>query len=80
VWVCLFGGGALCRYDERGELSERVKLPVTNPTCPAFGGDDLATLFVTTACHRLTQPEAAAGSVLALEPGVRGLPGNAFAG
>jgi sugar lactone lactonase YvrE len=80
VWVSLFGGGALHRYDERGELSERVELPVTNPTCPAFGGDDLGTLFVTTARHRLTRPESAAGCVLALEPGVRGLPANAFAG
>ena len=84
VWVSLFGGGALHRYDERGVLSQRVELPVTNPTCPAFGGDDLATLYVTTARHRLTREqqraEPAAGCVLALEPGVRGLPAGAFAG
>ena len=46
-------------------LSERVELPVTNPTCPAFGGDDLATLYVTTARHRLApeqeRAELAAG-------------------
>jgi sugar lactone lactonase YvrE len=84
VWVCLFGGGAIHRYDERGPLSERIELPVTNPTCPAFGGDNLATLYVTSARHRLTpeqeRAEPAAGCVLALEPGVRGLPGGAFAG
>ena len=84
VWVSLFGGGALHRYDDRGVLSARVELPVTNPTCPAFGGDDLATLYVTTARHRLEperlRAEPAAGCVLALRPGVRGLPTGAFAG
>jgi sugar lactone lactonase YvrE len=84
VWVSLFGGGALHRYDERGTLTERVELPVTNPTCPAFGGDDLATLFVTTSRHTLSDKqqrvEPAAGCLLALEPGARGLPSFAFAG
>ena len=84
VWVSLFGGGALHRYDERGALTERVPLPVTNPTCPAFGGEDLATLYVTTSRHTLSgeqqRAEPAAGCLLALEPGVRGLPSGAFGG
>lgn len=84
VWLCLFGGGALRRYDDAGSLSAVVPLPVTNPTCPAFGGPDLGTLYVTSARHRLTDEQLAAeplaGALLALEPGVRGLPRHRFGG
>ena len=84
VWVCLFGGGALRRYDQRGTLDAVVALPVTNPTSPAFGGPLLRTLYVTSARQRLSEQQLAAeplaGAVLALEPGIAGLPGNRFAG
>jgi sugar lactone lactonase YvrE len=84
VWVCLFGGAAVRRYDADGTLDAVIGLPVTNPTSPVFGGPDLRTLYVTSARHRLTyeqlEAEALAGAVLALEPGVRGLPGNRFRG
>ena len=84
VWVCLFGGGALRRYAPDGSLDAVVELPVPHVTCPAFGGEELATLFVTSTRHRLTAEEMGqfplAGSVFALEPGVRGLPAGTFAG
>ena len=84
IWLCLFGGGALRRYSSDGVLEEEIQLPVTNPTCPTFGASDLGTLFVTTAKHRLSKRQLAseplAGAVLALEPGVRGLPVNEFGG
>lgn len=84
VWVCLFGGGALRRYTPDGSLDAVIEMPVPHVTCPAFGGPDLATLFVTSTRHRLTAEQAAkfplAGSVFALEPGVRGLLAGAFAG
>lgn len=84
VWVCLFGGGALRRYAPDGSLDAVAAMPVPHVTCPAFGGEDLSTLFVTSTRHRLTAEQAVAfpqaGSVFALEPGVRGLPAGAFAG
>jgi sugar lactone lactonase YvrE len=84
VWVCLFGGAAVRRYDAGGRLDAVVPLPVTNPTCPAFGGEDLRTLYVTSARHRLTPEQLAAeplaGALLALDPGVAGLPVHRFAG
>jgi sugar lactone lactonase YvrE len=84
VWVCLFGGGALRRYGVDGALEAHLELPVTNPTSPVFGGPDLRTLYVTSARHNLSEEQLAgeplAGAVLALEPGVAGLPGNRFAG
>jgi sugar lactone lactonase YvrE len=84
VWVCLFGGGAVRRYGEDGALEGHVELPVTNPTSPVFGGPDLRTLYVTSARHHLSEEQLAAeppaGAVLALQPGVAGLPGNRFGG
>jgi sugar lactone lactonase YvrE len=84
IWVCLFAGGAVRRYSPEGVLAAAIALPVTNPTSAVFGGADLRTLYVTTARHRLSPEQLAveplAGAVLALDPGVRGLPGNRFAG
>jgi sugar lactone lactonase YvrE len=84
LWVCLFGGAAIRRYDPDGRLEASIALPTTNPTSPVFGGPDLRTLYITTARHRLTPDQLAAeplaGAVLALEPGIHGLPGNRFAG
>ncbi|HET8815166.1 MAG TPA: SMP-30/gluconolactonase/LRE family protein [Solirubrobacterales bacterium] len=84
VWVCLFGGGELRRYAPDGELDAAIRLPVAKPTCPAFGGPGLETLFVTTARHGRTpsqlRGEPAAGAVLALRPGVAGQPERSFAG
>ena len=83
VWVCLFGGAALRRYGPDGRLDAVVALPVTNPTCPAFGGPGLRTLYVTSARHKLTPAQLAAeplaGALLALDPGVAGLPAHRFA-
>jgi len=84
IWVALFGGGALRRYDADGTLVAAIPLPATNPTCPAFGGPQLDTLYVTSARHRLTPDQLAAeplaGALLELDPGVRGLPAHRFGG
>jgi sugar lactone lactonase YvrE len=83
IWLCLFGGGQVRRYAPDGRLLAVASLPVTNPTSVAFGGDDGATLFVTTARHRLSasqrRAEPLAGAVLAVRPGVRGVPTGRFA-
>jgi L-arabinonolactonase len=61
-----------------------VALPVTNPTCLAFGGPDLDILFVTSASFGLDDAQRAAeplaGSLFAFRPGVRGLPEHRFTG
>jgi sugar lactone lactonase YvrE len=72
IWIALFGGGALRRYTPDGALDAHIPLPVTNPTCPAFGGPELTTLYVTSARHRLANPGPLDGSLLELRPGVTG--------
>jgi L-arabinonolactonase len=78
VWNAAFDGGSLVRYAPDGGIDRIVPLPVSRPTACAFGGNDLATLYVTTARFRLAPEklavEAYAGGLLALDVGVKGLP------
>lgn len=81
VWVALWGGGAVHRYDPAGRLTERVELPVRQVTACAFGGPERRTLYVTTSRHgRGPDAEPAAGAVFAYAAGVRGAEVFAFAG
>jgi sugar lactone lactonase YvrE len=82
VWVALFRGGALHRYDADGRLTRVVDVPVTYPTSLAFGGDDLRTAFVTTSsAHEAPAGhEPLAGSVLAFPVEVAGVPVGVYRG
>jgi sugar lactone lactonase YvrE len=83
VWVGLFGGWGVNRYSPAGELLEKVSLPVANCTKAAFGGDDLRTLYVTTAWKGLSDEQRAqqklAGSLFAARVDTPGLPMNEVA-
>ncbi len=78
IWNAVFDGGCVVRYAPNGRISRTVQLPVSRPTACAFGGADLATLYVTTARFRLAPDklaaEADAGGLLALHVGAKGLP------
>ena len=81
IWVALWGGSAVHRYDATGRLDLVVDLPVSNVTACAFGGPERRTLFITTSRQGLDpadQPEA--GAVFRYEAGVRGAPQHAYAG
>ena len=84
VWVACYGGSAVRRFTPNGEPAGLVRLPVRNVTSCAFGGPDLAELFVTTAAEGLSDAERAeqpdAGRVFRCRPGVTGLPAVPFAG
>jgi L-arabinonolactonase len=84
VWLAHWGGWQLTRHDPAGRTERVVRLPVQCPTCPAFGGPDLGVLYVTSATIGLSASELVAqpcaGGILALDPGVRGLPEARFRG
>ena len=50
-WCALFEGGRLLRFSPQGEVLREVTLPLRCPTMVAFGGDDLRTLYITSASH-----------------------------
>jgi L-arabinonolactonase len=78
VWIALVQAQRLARFAPDGRLVQTVDLPIPFPSCPAFGGEDLRTLFVTTIAdsgHRLRSDHPDAGRLLAIEGlGVPGLP------
>jgi sugar lactone lactonase YvrE len=76
VWVALWGGGAVHRYDPDGTLSERIEVPARRVTACTFGG---TTLYITTSREGLGDAaEPGAGAVFAVETGVRGAPQHAY--
>ena len=59
VWISLYAGWEARRYSPTGELIERVRFPVANITKIAFGGDDLRTVYATTARQLLSRENIA---------------------
>jgi sugar lactone lactonase YvrE len=82
LWNAEFDSGRLVRYAPDGRMARTIALPVARPTCCAFGGPGLDTLFVTTTSQKMTPAEREAqplaGALLALDVGVRGLPEPRF--
>jgi L-arabinonolactonase len=84
IWNAQWSGRRVVRYAPDGRIERIVNMPVLNPTCVAFGGVNLDTLYITTARYRMTADQLAAdpasGALFAIKPGVRGLPDAKFAG
>jgi sugar lactone lactonase YvrE len=79
-WCAMYEGGRVVKLSASGELLEEFEVPVRCPTMPCFGGDDLRTLFVTTACDKRPAEELAqqplSGHVISTRVDVPGLPVN----
>lgn len=76
VWISLYWGWEARRYSPEGALLETISFPVSNITKIAFGGEDLRTVYATTARQGIApdalgkQPEA--GALFAFEVDVPG--------
>jgi sugar lactone lactonase YvrE len=83
-WSAGISAGVLNRWGPDGTLDRSIPLPVSNPTCPCFGGPDLRTIYVTSLRHDLPADVLAAkpasGGILALRVDVPGVPVARFAG
>jgi sugar lactone lactonase YvrE len=82
LWVAEWEGGQISRFRPDGRLDHSFRLPVPRPTCCAFGGADLKTLFFTSARTGLDakalRHAPLSGGLFSLRPGVRGLPEPRF--
>jgi sugar lactone lactonase YvrE len=68
IWCAMWDGGGIARLAPDGTQVGWLPTPCQRPTSCAFGGDDLCTLFVTTAAYGLDPADARfgeAGSILA---------------
>lgn len=84
VWNAQWGAWRVVRYAPDGQIDQIIPMPVGQPSSCAFGGRDLATLYVTSARESLNAADLSsqplAGSLFAFEPGVEGLALPAFSG
>ena len=83
LWVALWGGSAVaCFNPENGELLRKIEVPAKNVTSCAFGGDDLGTLYITTARESTSDEDLEhfphAGGVFKVRPGVKGVKAHFF--
>ena len=82
VWLAVWGGWEVHRYDPEGRLIGRIPMPVEKPSSCAFG--EGGTLFITSATADIPADELEkqplAGSVFAVQTDAVGVPVHPFAG
>jgi sugar lactone lactonase YvrE len=82
LWCAFWDGGAVRAFDMSGQVRITIPVPALRPTSIAFGGEDLCTIYVTTARLGLTDEQLAqwpaSGSVLQLRSEHRGRPAYIF--
>ena len=81
-YVAMFEGARICKLSPAGVELASIAVPAQCPTMPCFGGDDLKTLYVTTARHNRSAAELQAypdsGCVFSMRVDVPGLPVNFY--
>jgi sugar lactone lactonase YvrE len=83
LWIALWKGGCVTQWNpDTGTLLRKITVPALNVTSCAFGGDDLDTLYITSASVDMSPEEKAryplAGSLFKAIPGVCGTPSFFF--
>jgi sugar lactone lactonase YvrE len=81
-FVAMFEGRRVCKFAPNGRLLAQWVTPTQCPTMPCFGGEDLQTLYLTSARHKRSAAELEAlplsGHVFSMRVEVPGLPVNFF--
>jgi len=81
VWLAHWGGSRITCFSPQGERIGTVQLPVPQVTSCTFGGEDLSTLYITTAARNLDLNEyPLAGALFRISTKTMGLASPAFAG
>ena len=77
LWIAHWGGHGVYRWDpQNGELLQKIEVPAPNVTSCAFGGEDLKTLYITTAREGLSEKQLTeyplSGSLFVIDVEVKG--------
>ncbi len=83
LWVAMYGGNCVkCYNKDTGKVLDTVTLPTSLVTTCAFGGENLDTLYITTAINGLTseqlKSEPLAGGLFKVNVCVKGVPSFRF--
>jgi sugar lactone lactonase YvrE len=83
LWVAMCHGGCVHCFDPSSPSPHiplnTLKVPAAETTAPAFGGPDLADLYITTGRSKIAQGPLD-GRLFVAQPGVKGAPSFAFNG
>jgi sugar lactone lactonase YvrE len=79
-WICGNDAGQVHAFDPAGQWVRSLTVPMPKPAMCAFGGAELDQLFVTSIIPAQTTEDTRglSGAVIALQPGVRGMPEPIF--
>lgn len=84
VWNAEWEGRRVVRVGPDGSIDRVIEVPVWKPTCCAFGGENLDTLYITTSRlmsdAEMLAKEPHSGGLFAVKPGVRGVLDAPFQG
>ena len=84
VWNAEWEGHRVVRVAPDGAIDTIIEVPVWKPTCCAFGGRDLDTLYITTSRLMSSPDQLAAephsGGLFSVKPGIRGVVDTPFGG
>jgi sugar lactone lactonase YvrE len=75
MWIAMTEAWTVARYAPDGRLRQRIRLPARKPTSVAFGGEDMRTLFITSAARQGTPGEEigpAGGALLRIATDTQG--------
>ena len=83
LWVAHWNGGGVYNWDPKtGQLIGKIGVPAPNVTSCSWGGEDMDTLFITTARNgmneELLKKYPLSGSLLYCRPGSKGVKTNLF--
>lgn len=77
IWSAMWDGWCVICFNPKGEEISRIQLPIQRPTSCSFGGEDLRTLYITSASVGLSEEEIEksfySGDLFAVETNVVGL-------
>ena len=83
-WVAMYEGRRVCQFSADGSLLQQLETPAQCPTMPCFGGEDLKTLYLSSARHGRSADELArypdSGALFFTRVDTPGLPVNFYHG
>ena len=72
LWNAQWGAGRVACYNPDGQFMTAIGLAAGQVSCPAFGGPDFATLYVTSAAKNAPEDDQLAGVTFAVPTGFKG--------
>ncbi len=83
LWIAMWSGQGVTRWNPKtGELLERINVPALNVTSCAFGGENLETMYITSARAGMSEEQLEqfpqSGGLFKVNPGEKGMKAGFF--